>query len=162
MHAARKQVVAGSILDAGLIFFFSRSGSAPFSFVLCCKHNERPRLMQSFMDVHENCRNLVSTQFLMFSLAREPVTQQCGTIIANATPGKKASVLVKLPANLALALLHNEKVTDSSNHKVCKRVQRAPTCRAFTRSAYSTLVSISHGHVIRWKQAPSNSDRRKS
>ena len=119
--------------------------------------------MHSFIDGHENCRNLVSIQFLMCSVqAREPVTQQCGTI-GNATRGKKVTGLVKLPANLALALLYDETVSDSSKHTVCKSVQRAPMCRAFARGAYSTLVSVTTRarHLCAcYQQAPSNSDRR--
>ena len=64
--------------------------------------------MKSFIDVHKERRNLVSIQFLVFSVqALEPVTEQCGTI-ASATRGKKILVLAKLPADLALALLHHD------------------------------------------------------
>ena len=114
-------------------FFSLRSASARSSFVLCRKHNERPRLMHSFIDGHENCRNLVSIQFVMFSLqAREPATRRCGTI-ANATRGKKVTGLVKLPVNLILALLHNEVASDSSKHKVCKKCTVSPDVSCFRK-----------------------------
>ena len=82
-HAVRKQVVAGPILGARfLVFSIFRSVGARFSFLSCCKNDKQPRLKRSFIDGHENCRNPVSIQFLMFFLqAREHATQHCDTVI---------------------------------------------------------------------------------
>ena len=86
---------------------------------------------QPVLDLPSCCAvNITSDQvlieFLMFPLqARKPVNQQCGTI-ANATRGKKVKGLVKLSANVVLAFLRDEIVSDLSKHKVCKSASGPP------------------------------------